>query len=111
MNTYTVAFFGHRQIDNFDATERKMSELIKRLVLQYEYVEFLVGKNGEFDQMASSVIRRIKHLVRDDNNTLTLILPYSAMKYVAQKPYKPLICDTLMMQKKTAKHIVFGFSD
>ena len=54
MNIYTVTFFGHRYIDNFFIIEEKLEPILKDLIKQKEYVEFLVGRDGEFDQIVSS---------------------------------------------------------
>ena len=51
-----------------------------RLTLK-EYVEFLVGRDGEFDQLVSSTIRRCKRNTRDDNSALVLVLPYATAEY------------------------------
>ena len=39
-------------------------------------VEFLVGRDGDFDQIVSSAVKRQKRIVRDDNSSLIWILPY-----------------------------------
>ena len=46
-------------------------------LLSKEYVEFLVGRDGEVDQLVSSTVRRCKRTVRDDNSALVLVLPYA----------------------------------
>ena len=46
------------------------------LLLEKEYVEFLVGRNGDFDQIVSSAVKRQQRRVRDDNSALILVLPY-----------------------------------
>ena len=58
MNLYAVSFFGHRQIDNVFIIEQRLETLIRELLATKEYVEFLVGRDGEFDQLVSSTIRR-----------------------------------------------------
>ena len=55
LKTFTVAFIGHRYIENSFAVEKKLDRLIADLLGQHEYVEFLVGRDGEFDQLATSV--------------------------------------------------------
>lgn len=60
MNTYTVSFFGHRQIDNPFQVEQQLEKLISDLLRHKEFVEFLVGRDGEFDQLVSSTVRRCK---------------------------------------------------
>lgn len=81
LDIYTVSFFGHRQIDNFFDTERRLEELVRELIAEREYVEFLVGRNGEFDQMVSSTVKRLKRAMRDDNNALVLVLPYLTAEF------------------------------
>ena len=81
MNQYTVSFFGHRQIDNVIEVEQRLESLIRNLLTSKEYVEFLIGRDGEFDQLVASTIRRCKRVVRDDNSALVLVLPYITAEY------------------------------
>ena len=76
MSVYTVSFFGHRVIEDPLLIEQSLETLIRRLLKEKEYVEFLVGRDGEFDQLVSSVIRRCKRSVRDDNSAHVWVLPY-----------------------------------
>ena len=75
MDIYTVAFFGHRYIDNPFRIEDRLEEEIRRLLSEHEYVDFLVGRDGEFDQFASSAVLRVRKQYRDDNSSLVLVLP------------------------------------
>ena len=59
MNIYTVSFFGHREIENPTETEHRLEQLIQNLIKQKENIEFLIGREGEFDILASSVIRQV----------------------------------------------------
>lgn len=81
MNVFTVSFFGHRQINDILAIERKLQNLIQELLTTKEYVEFLVGRDGEFDQLVSSTVRRCKREIRADNSSLVLVLPYETAEY------------------------------
>ena len=76
MNQYTVSFFGHRVIEDPLRIEQRLEKLIRKLLKEKEYVEFLVGRDGEFDQIVSSTIRRCKRTVRDDNSSHVWVLPY-----------------------------------
>ena len=76
MNTFTVSFFGHRVIEDPLRIEQRLEPLIRKLLKEKEYAEFLVGRDGEFDQIVSSTIRRCKRTVRDDNSALVWVLPY-----------------------------------
>lgn len=81
MNTYTVSFFGHRMIDNALEIESRLKRLIRTLLQEHEYVEFLVGRDGEFDQLVSSVIRRCKREYRSDNSAHIWVLPYITAEF------------------------------
>ena len=61
MDIFTVSFFGHRQIDNPLIVEKKLDEYISDLICRKEYIEFLVGRDGEFDKMAAAAVRRAKN--------------------------------------------------
>ena len=76
LNTYTVSFFGHRVIEDPLRIEQRLEMLIRKLLKEKEYVEFLVGRDGEFDQIVSSIIRHCKRTFRGDNSTHVWVLPY-----------------------------------
>lgn len=73
----TVSLFGHRIIEDYNTVESKLYELL-RIVMQNgsREMEFLVGRNGDFDLMAASVIRKLKKETGNENAFLTLVLPY-----------------------------------
>ena len=58
MNILTVSFFGHREVERPMEIEDRLDKLLHDLINQKEYVEFLIGRDGEFDLLAASVIRR-----------------------------------------------------
>ena len=65
LNIYTVSFFGHREIEKGLETERRLDDMIRSFIREKEYVDFLVGRNGEFDQLVSSAVRRAKKSIDD----------------------------------------------
>lgn len=81
MEIFTVSFFGHRKVSQFSLVEERLEAVIQRLLEEKEYVEFLVGRSGEFDQLASSAVRRTKRTLRNDNSALVLVLPYLTTEY------------------------------
>lgn len=87
LDIYTVAFFGHRYIDNLFKVEELLEEQIRKLINEKEYVDFLVGRNGDFDQCASSTVLRVRKNVRDDNSSLILVLPYPTAEYLNNEEY------------------------
>lgn len=81
MNIFTVAFFGHRIIVHPFQVEQKLEKIIRELLISKEYVEFLVGRDGDFDQLVSSTVKRCKRVVRDDNSALVWVMPYETAEY------------------------------
>ena len=87
MEIYNVAFFGHRYIDNMFLVEERLEKHIRRLMQEKQYVDFLVGRNGDFDQIVSSTVKRLKRSYRDDNSYLVLVLPYGTAEYENNQEY------------------------
>lgn len=81
MEPFTISFFGHRRIENLVSVESKLIRIVRDLLKSKAYVEFLVGRNGDFDQLVSSVVRRAKREYRADNSSLVLVLPYVTAEY------------------------------
>lgn len=72
----TVSLFGHRIIEDAQFVEQKLYELLRIIIQGNREVEFLVGRNGEFDLTVASVIRRLKKEIYSENVFLTLVMPY-----------------------------------
>ncbi len=87
LNIFTVAFFGHRYVDNIIKIENLLEEQIRKLIDENEYVDFLVGRNGDFDQCVSSSVLRVRKKYRDDNSSLVLVLPYPTAEYLNNEEY------------------------
>ena len=85
MKAFTVSFFGHRRIDNFSIVEQRIDKIVRSLLREKSYVEFLVGRDGEFDQLVSSTIRRCKKEVRNDNSAHIWVMPYVTAEYVVNE--------------------------
>jgi len=81
MQIYTVSFFGHRCVKNPCSIMRELEIIVRNLIREKEYVEFLVGRNGEFDQLATSTVLRMKKQYRNDNSAVVLVLPYLTSEY------------------------------
>lgn len=81
MDIYTVAFFGHRLLPDMFALEDKLTAILRELINSKDYVEFLVGKNGDFDQLAASTVKSVIRNYGNGNASLILILPYERAEY------------------------------
>lgn len=81
LDVYTVSIFGHGRLSDPDHTEKALERTVRELIKTKEYVEFLVGRKGDFDILASSVIRAVNKELNYANTSLVLVLPYSAKEY------------------------------
>ena len=77
MDIFTVSLFGHREINDLRRLRDCLASIIKELIQAEPYVSFLIGRNGEFDEYAASVIKHTQKEVGKENNDITLVLPYT----------------------------------
>ena len=77
---------GHRVVEDY-GIEEKLYELFRELLRTKEYVEFYLGRNGDFDILAASVIKRLHKNYRDDNSAMILVLPYPVKDYEYYEEY------------------------
>ena len=76
MEIYTVSFFGHREVEGASDIESRLDWLLHDLITQKQYVEFLIGRDGDFDLLVASAIRRAVKQYGCGNTSLILVLPY-----------------------------------
>jgi len=76
MDIYTVSLFGHRNLLNPLSAEERLEREIYKLLKNHKYVNFLMGRTGEFDLMAALTVRRVMKSYRRFNCSLILVLPY-----------------------------------
>lgn len=81
MNIFTVSFFGHRNIELGSEIENRLDSLLHEIITQREYVEFLIGRDGEFDLLVSSVIKQAVTKYDCENTSLILVLPYMKAEF------------------------------
>ena len=81
MNIFTVSFFGHRNIELGSEIENRLDSLLHEIITQREYVEFLIGRDGEFDLLVSSVIKQAVAKYDCGNTSIILVLPYMKAEF------------------------------
>lgn len=81
LDIYTVSFFGHRELQNSILLEEKLMSILRELLNEKEYVEFLVGRDGDFDRLATSAVRTVIKKYANENASLILVLPYERAEY------------------------------
>lgn len=81
-SVYTVCFFGHRVIADFQSAESAVERIIAEVIDKHEFVEFLVGREGDFDQIVTSTVIRYKKNHNAGNCSLTWVMPYIKADYL-----------------------------
>ena len=81
MSIYTVSFFGHRYIEYGTEIENRLDKVLYDLITQREYVDFLIGRDGDFDILVSSAVKRVIQNYAHGNAYFTLVLPYMKAEY------------------------------
>ena len=76
MEIYRVAFIGHREIENYREVEDAVMEKLTHLLREKKFVEFQIGRNGEFDIFVASCIKRLQKSFGNHSSAMTLVLPY-----------------------------------
>ena len=80
---YRIVLFGHRDFCGYGALEQYLYPLLGRLIKTTPFVEIYIGRNGEFDLYAATIVKRAQKAFGKDNNELICVLPYfeKNMKY------------------------------
>ena len=83
---YRIAFVGHREIYDVRRLEEELEKIAKDALFLHDFVEFYLGRNGEFDLLAASVLKRVQKSTDRQNSSLILVLPYHVKdeEYYAQ---------------------------
>ena len=61
--------------------EQKLEAILTELIKTKQYIEFLVGREGEFDILAASVVKRVKKQMDYGNCSLIWVLPYMKAEF------------------------------
>ena len=99
---YTVCLFGHRQIENVIEVETALRNAIEKILSDHEYVEFLIGREGEFDILAASVIKSIIRSRDTGNCSLTLVMPYMRADFEKNQEEYEMYYDSVELCEESA---------
>ena len=87
INIYTVSFFGHRKLYDLQRIDKHLEKIVKDMIRKKEYISFLIGRSGEFDEYVASIIKCVQKEVGKDNNDMMLVLPYAVADLEYYKRY------------------------
>ena len=87
MQDYTIALFGHRDIDDLLRVEEAFLSCVEELFASHPCINFLIGRNGDFDEYIASAIKRIQKKPGAERVRLILVLPYPLAPLIYYEAY------------------------
>lgn len=75
-DTYRVVLFGHRNFYGYRTLDKQLYPLLKSLIRTKPFVEIYIGRNGEFDLYAATVVKNVQNEMGKANNAFICVLPY-----------------------------------
>ena len=94
LDIFRVSFIGHRVVDEYRQVEEELDEVIELLHRKYGFIDFNVGRNGEFDDLATQAVRRFRR-EWEEWCELTLVEPYPVANLdIIEKSYDSVIIPT-----------------
>ena len=106
MNIFTVSLFGHREIHDLRQLGDQLYPIIKELIQTKPYIAFLIGRKGEFDEYAASLIKAAQKEIGKENNDITLVLPYTVANLSYYEKYYDRILIPEIMHKTHPKSAI-----
>ena len=85
--TYRVVLFGHRDFYEHRMLDDRLYRLLRDLIRTKSFVEIYVGRNGEFDIYAATVVKYVQNAMGKDSNELICVLPYPQRDMVYYEKY------------------------
>lgn len=73
---YKIVLFGHRDFCGHRILDERLYPLLKELIQTKPFVDIYVGRNGEFDIYAATVVKRVQNDIGKENSELICVLPY-----------------------------------
>mgnify|MGYP005760100509 CR=1 FL=1 len=68
--------FGHRDFRAHRRLDDTLYPYLKELLRTKPFLEIYMGRDGEFDRYAASVLKRVQDAMGKENSELNLVLPY-----------------------------------
>ena len=73
---YRVVLFGHRDFNGHRTLDKHLNVILKDIIRSKAYVEMYIGRNGEFDIYAASLVKQLQKETGKETNVLICVLPY-----------------------------------
>lgn len=75
-DTYRIVLFGHHDFCEERMLDKILCSLLIDLIRKKDFVEIYVGRNGDFDIYAASLVKNVQKAMGKGNNEFICVLPY-----------------------------------
>ena len=75
-NIYRIVLFGHRNFNDFRTLDEYLYPFLKDIIMSKHFTEIYIGRNGEFDIYAATIVKRVQNSIGKANNEFICVLPY-----------------------------------
>ena len=76
MQSYKIVLFGHRDLYCYNKLEKDLYMLLKALAQEKDFLEIYLGRDGDFDIVAFTVVKRVQREIGKGKIRLILVLPH-----------------------------------
>ena len=97
--TYRVVLFGHRDFSAHRTLDEHLYTVLKEVIREKAFVEIYIGRNGEFDIYAATIVKSVQRAMGKQNNELICVLPYPQKDIEYYQQYY----DTVMIPESIGK--------
>jgi len=97
----TITFAGHREVYQSDIPHR-LDALLDKLAAEQDELTFYVGGMGEFDSLAASAVRGLKHRHPEKQISLVLVEPYMKQSINEEGEYLHSLYDDIWVPSELA---------
>ena len=87
MDEFRVVLFGHRDLSSYKNVEKRLFPILCKLIKTKPFLEIYIGRNGEFDIFAASIVKRAQRIYGSENSEFTLVLPYLQKNFEHYEQY------------------------
>ena len=98
-DTYKIALFGHRDFSGHRELDKELYPFLKNIIRRESFVEIYIGRNGEFDIYAATLVKRVQNDTGKERSEFICVLPYAEKDMDCYEKYY----DTVMIPECVEK--------
>ena len=103
MRLYTVSFFGQDKIEDYYMLKGTLYTTIRDIIDRYDFVEFILNYETDFDGLAADIIRDVRKVAGRDNSAMILFIPGETKVITQNRAYFERVYDEIEVCEQSLK--------